>query len=303
MKKNILLLLSLCLVMLSCEKETDPTKSTPDGKEPYVYLVKKMGTLGSILNKTQKDTIVTMIVKGEINAADFYVMKRMPQLRHLNLKDVKCEGDEIPKRAFADNNSGIQVSKITTIVLPISITTLGEYSFSICSDLTGPLILPDGLTSIGKWAFQDCSGLKGILTIPAGITTLAEGAFGGAGFTGVNLPAGLTEIGMATFYLCKSLTGLTLPAGLKTIGVNAFNSCIELTGDVIFPKSLEIIEKNGFLQCPKVTAYQFPHDKVFPFSENMMGGRTTIRVPENLIASYLVADGWKDYKGNIVKIE
>lgn len=63
--------------------------------------VNKMGTLGTILNQTQKDTITRMTLKGEINAADFEVMKlQIPNLLYLDLEEVKCEGDKIPRYAI-----------------------------------------------------------------------------------------------------------------------------------------------------------------------------------------------------------
>ncbi|MDD2477256.1 MAG: BACON domain-containing protein [Dysgonamonadaceae bacterium] len=58
--------------------------------EKYAFFVKEMGTLAKILNQTQKDTITSMIVRGEINEADFKVMReQMPKLKYLDLVDVK----------------------------------------------------------------------------------------------------------------------------------------------------------------------------------------------------------------------
>lgn len=109
---------------------------------PGVYYVETMGALGTMLNHTQKDTITTMIVRGEINKADFDVMKlKMPQLRYIDLTDVRCEGDRIPTMAFAYNNS------ITTLLFPESVTIVGEMAFQDNSGLK-TLNLPDGLKII-----------------------------------------------------------------------------------------------------------------------------------------------------------
>ena len=124
----------------------DTLNITQFGKGTNFIFVKQMGTLGTILNQTQKDTITRMIVKGEINAADFEVMKlQMPNLLYLDLEEVICEGDKIPKNAFgAFRQSDPINTKITTIILPTSITNIDKYAFGYCSGLTGQLNLQKG---------------------------------------------------------------------------------------------------------------------------------------------------------------
>jgi len=47
---------------------------------------------------------------------------------------------------------------VTSLVIPNSVTSIGNSAFSYCTGLTS-IIIPNSVTSIGNSAFQDCSGL------------------------------------------------------------------------------------------------------------------------------------------------
>ena len=244
----------------------DTLNITQFGKGTNFIFVKQMGTLGTILNQTQKDTITRMIVKGEINAADFEVMKlQMPNLLYLDLEEVICEGDKIPKNAFGAWQPDEPVNKkITTIILPTSITTIEDYAFSYCTGLTGPLNLPEGLTKIGS-AFKSCSGLTGSLILPEGLTEIGTSAFNScSGFTGdLIIPDKVTTLGTHVFAYCTGFNGtLHLPAGLTTIGQVVFRDCSGLTGPLILPEGLTMIDKYAFMNCSGFTGDLIIPDKV-----------------------------------------
>jgi len=244
----------------------DTLNITQFGKGTNFIFVKQMGTLGTILNQTQKDTITKMIVKGEINAADFEVMKlQMPNLLYLDLEEVICEGDKIPKNAFgAFRQSDPINTKITTIILPTSITTIENNAFSYCTGLTGPLILPAGLTTI-KSAFTGCSGLTGSLILPEGLTEIGDSAFYGcSGFTGdLIIPDKVKTIQNAAFGECSGFNGsLHLPDGLTTINQVTFRDCSGLTGPLILPEGLTMIDRYAFMNCSGFTGDLIIPDKV-----------------------------------------
>ena len=65
---------------------------------------------------------------------------------------------------------------LKTIVIPESVTSIGQSAFSDCSSLTS-ITIPNSVTSIGQGAFQNCSGLTSI-TIPEGVTSISNYTFG-----------------------------------------------------------------------------------------------------------------------------
>ncbi len=59
---------------------------------------------------------------------------------------------EIQQLSFHD------CSSLTSIIIPNSVTSIGQHAFSGCSNLTS-IIIPDSVTSIGQHAFSDCNNL------------------------------------------------------------------------------------------------------------------------------------------------
>ena len=68
-----------------------------------------------------------------------------------------------------------QESNITSITIPDSVKTIGNYAFSWCESLTS-INIPDSVTTIGDGAFKGCSSLTSI-TLPNGVTSIGKRAF------------------------------------------------------------------------------------------------------------------------------
>jgi hypothetical protein len=68
-------------------------------------------------------------------------------------------------------------SALSSIVIPDSVTSIGEKAFYRCYELT-EITIPDKVTSIDASAFEDCTGLTSI-TVSAGVTSIGNTAFYG----------------------------------------------------------------------------------------------------------------------------
>ena len=281
--------------------------------------VSTMGTLSSILNQTQKNTITAMRVTGEINKDDFNVMRNeMPKLKYLDLREVKCAEDKIPNFAFGqdfDNPNYPSANiKISTIILPNSIRTIGKWAFSGCTSLSGILKIPNEVTTIGEaayngctgfsgdlklpnnlkrienWAFRACTGLNGSLIFPDGLHTIGEAAFHGCSeFTGdLIIPDGVTRFNMAIFKDCYGFDGiLKFSNKLSWIDYFAFEGCKNIKGKVYLPITLTDIEMGAFLGCNSVEAFRFANVK--PFGNRRIFPNdysTIIEVPSEAVGSY-----------------
>jgi len=89
-------------------------------------------------------------------------------------------------------------------IIPNTVTTIGDYAFSNCRDLTD-IIIPNSVTSINNSAFENCSGL-----------------------TSIAIPNSVTNIDTRAFYNCRGLTSITIPNSVTRIGYTAFAFCSEL---------------------------------------------------------------------------
>ena len=108
------------------------------------------------------------------------------------------------KHLYSNENT-----EITDLVIPSSVTNIGNYSFWGFNGLT-TITIPNSVTSIGYRAFRNCHGLSSV-TIPNSVTTIGEEAFCGCiGLTSINIPAGVTSIGGYAFYGCNSLNSVTV---------------------------------------------------------------------------------------------
>src|SRR5208337_504915 len=63
----------------------------------------------------------------------------------------------------------------TSYTIPNSVTSIGDYAFGWCSNLTS-ITIPDSVTSLGDFAFPYCTSLSSI-TIPDSVTSIGGFAF------------------------------------------------------------------------------------------------------------------------------
>ena len=137
---------------------------------------------------------------------------------------------------------------LTTLVIPNSVTTIEGSAFYGCSGLTS-LVLSNNITVIEGNLFDGCSGLSSI-TIPEGVISIGSLAFNGCtGLKSIDIPNSVTTIGgVYTFRGCSELISIKLSNNTTTIGGYSFNGCTNLTS-ITIPNSVTQIGKEAFKGC------------------------------------------------------
>ena len=182
------------------------------------------------------------------------------------------------KTAISSSTSGAITIPSTLGGYPV--TSIDGYAFYGCSGLTS-VTIPTSVTSIGCYAFSDCTNLykdengvqyesdaktvlisaphslQGNFTIPNSVIFIGDQAFIGCkNLTSVTIPASVTSIGRCAFENCIGLTSLTIPRSLTSIGGYAFHYCYGLTS-LIIPESVTTIGEHAFRQCSNLKSLHF----------------------------------------------
>ena len=96
------------------------------------------------------------------------------------------------------------ISRLTSVTIPNSVTSIGNAAFQYCTSLTS-VTIPNSVTSIGVAAFLDCTSLTSV-TIPNSVSSIGVAAFGGcSSLTSVTIPNSVTEIDNWAFADCQNL--------------------------------------------------------------------------------------------------
>ena len=115
-------------------------------------------------------------------------------------------------------------SNLESIIIPNSVTSIGDYAFYYCRELTS-VTIPNSVTSIGDSAFHFCSGLTSV-TIPNSVTSIGDSAFRFCTrLTLITIPNSITSIGEGAFAYCRELTSIKIPNSVTSIGNNVFKNC------------------------------------------------------------------------------
>ena len=183
------------------------------------------------------------------------------------------EWDELPVWSFEG------CINLTSIILPDSVTSIGDTAFQYCSNLTS-INIPNGVTSIETKTFNGCSSLTEI-DIPDSVTSIGDNAFTdcnavktlvtGNGLESLdNLPItsalesitigdSITEIGVKKFKGFTNLTSVTIGSGVTTIDSSAFSGCTSLQ-TVTIGSGVTSIDNSAFNSCSALTSVTFAED-------------------------------------------
>ena len=225
--------------------------------------------LHEVIGEENLPNVVSLKVTGGINGYDIMVIRnKMDNLHHLDLTDANIVANnyEYITGCHTEDNVlpayGFQrLSKLTSVKLPKSITSIGNSAFLYCNYLND-VVFQTGLKSIGHGAFQGCGNLKNVV-LSNGLETIGSQAFGGyysesePQIEELIIPSGVTSIGECAFGYNRKLKRVALPATLKHIGNSVFEGCVSLES-ISLPTSLESIPENTFSGCSSLTRVDIP---------------------------------------------
>ena len=247
-------------------------------------------TSSPVLYTTYNEAKVAAVTGCQAGATDVEVARSITRNGESYIVYRIADGSSSSSGAFYSARS-----TLTSVTLPDSLISIGEYAFSRCSNLTS-ITIPANVETIDEHAFSYCSKLATVnFAENSKLTSIELFAFHScSSLTEITLPASLTSINLANslFENCNNLTEInvdvnntvyssidgvlfnkagtgivqfpkgragsyTIPDGVTSIGSYAFKNCSKLTS-VIIPDGVTSIRRNAFDGCSSLTEISIP---------------------------------------------
>ena len=186
------------------------------------------------------------------------------------------------------------------IVIPSSVTSIGDWAFSSCY-LLKCISIPKSVICLNGNPFAEWNGKLECLSpnfvynddvlfnkdksriisfrnqnvksyvIPSSVTSIGKGAFSYCrSLSEIAIPSSVTSIGKGAFYCCDSLSEIVIPSSVTSIGDWAFSSCDSLS-EIVIPSSVTSIGDYAFSGCSSLKYISIPKSVIClngnPFAE------------------------------------
>ena len=244
MNGNLLKSLFLAFVLIVLVRPVSAQTSSELITKQVAVELKEAGTLGNLLDESQRSLITNLKLKGNINGTDIHLLREMlgvseiagtftdDKLNAAHSYETEPTGSNLTTLDLKDANivegGDCYAWKLTGATPQASYTelyttnnVLGYGMFRDCNSLT-QLILPSTIQSVERFSLSGCTGL-----------------------TALEIPDQVGEIGVFAFYACTSLTSLVLPKALTMISTGMVAKC-EALESIDIPETVEDIATKAF---------------------------------------------------------
>lgn len=246
---------------------------TPDGWD-FEWLTVNVGRLGEFaqtyIELTEGDWSLGTLVKvtGKLNETDLKNMKKMTNLRKLDLSEAQFDG--LPTQWMSNNQT------IQEVTLPDALNYISGYAFNNCPKLVK--VISRGVTVLDEYAFRGCYSLTDfdmtkmdwikeyalsgcslfkVEGLNPNVRYIGQYAFNGTAIESIELNDGITAVGSGVFRECSKLKSVKLPSTVTSIGSYAFYNCAMLK-ELNIPTAVWNINNSAFSDCSSLTAIELP---------------------------------------------
>ena len=256
--------------------------------------------------------LTSVTIPNSVTSIGWFAFTGCTGLRKVEISDLEawCNivfGSYEANPLYYANHLYLNGNEIKDLVIPSSVTSIGNQAFYGCSGLTS-IEIGNAVASIGSSAFSGCSGLTSI-EIPSSVTSIENYAFYGcSGLTSVEIPNSVASIGDQAFKNCSGLTSIEFNAinctycgsseypafpsnitavkigeQVKNIPANAFKNCSGLTS-IEIGNAVASIGSSAFSGCSGLTSIEIPSSVTSIGSSAFSGcsGLTSFEIPSSV---------------------
>ncbi len=156
--------------------------------------------------------------------------------------------EHISDGVFSSTYNRTVSERITKVIMPSSVKTIGKLLFNGCYNLE-EVVLSENITEIPDNCFSGCNRLTSV-NIPKKVEYFGKEAFSGCGMLETMvIPESITEIKVRCFSGCSGIKQIHIPDNVKTIRTQAFSGCLNLS-EITGGYGVEEIEEDVFAQTP-----------------------------------------------------
>ena len=255
----------------SCDVTKDNAAHTPDADNNCTVCGTPLAATPGVIYDISTDGTYAEVIGYEGTATK---VKIASEYKGLPVKNIY-------NNAFENNR------KITSVIIPDSVTNISDKAFYYCTNLAS-VVIPNSIVNIGDYAFQHCAGLTHVV-IPDSVITIGKYAFASgyapsvkSSLQSVVIGNGVTSIQEGTFDYCDSLISVVIGNSVTNIGNNAFSYCYSLTS-IVIPDSVTSIGKYAFRSCA-ITSIVIPDsvtsigDSAFSYCHSL----TSVVIPDSV---------------------
>jgi hypothetical protein len=259
------------------------------------------GTLSTLIPESEWRLFDELVLTGKLNHDDMLFVRDnlcnwMGCLRVLDMTNANMQDDvlgefalsgtpplkevRLPKTLKTIERFVFMDSGLKKIVVPKSVTDIGDEVFYQCADLS------DLSVEAGNPSFDSRDNCNAIIetatntlrigcrstVVPASVTAIGYAAFSGVpGLTSVDLPDGVTSIGDAAFWADEGLTSFTLSKSVTNLGTGPFVGCSNIKTFTIDPEN-PVYDSRNYCNAIIETA-----------TNTLVQGFGSTRIPEGVV--------------------
>ena len=190
--------------------------SNDTGGTCYFYINSISGTFGSGLKWSYDNATQELKISGSGNIVD----NNLPWTEYESMIKSIVIGEGITS---IDDFTFRGCSNLTSVSLPSTLTRIGGYAFNRCQGLT-TVNFPENLIQIGTSAFANCSSLQNV-KLPNSLRVVGNHAFEATAIKTIEIPSSMITIPQSVFEDCYYLETVTIPNSVRGIEVCAFKDC------------------------------------------------------------------------------
>lgn len=210
---------------------------------------------------------------------------------------IKIESVTIPKTITRIRRGAFNGYSGENLVIPETVKQIDEWAFSCLQNQT--FTIPQGINSLSFRLFSDSKLIS--IVIPENIEYVDVGVFDGC-FYLENITFANSRTKIQAFGRCASLKSFDIPSLSDTL-FDYFLSELHIE-DIVIPKSVEYIGNHVLDRCEElqsVTCLSETPPTVGVFLQECPNLQA-IYVPEQSVAAYKNAEGWRDFEQYITAV-